>query len=388
MSAGRPHKWTVIFFLREPILTKSVLLVGLDYSGPNIKDVEIETLGLCRPEIDEDRAAYALYEYDLIIINPQSYSHFIFGSEGQFSNSEYELSSLKSENNSYDLDSVFDYHDRSEELKAALKNGCRVIWLLAEEKREQFFGYRKVWISYLNEQVEKLVSRNDLYRKKSRQLTITPDGIKLKAYFDQVAKDGWRLCLDPPSGSHKSLAKTPENYELGMEIDLGGNVGWLLTPPRSTEAITALLKCALELDEDDVIHHKYDGVFLSHTSEDKPFVRKLKTSLEEHGVKNVWLDEAEIQIGDSLIKKINEGLRMTKYIGVILSPRSIKSSWVEKELDIAMNKEIGTGEVVVLPLVMEECELPTFLQGKLYADFYTPEKYEESLQKLLRRLRK
>lgn len=369
-------------------MTKKVLLVGLNYSGPSIINVVIETLGLCRPEVDEDRSAYALYEYDLIIINPQSYSHFLFGSAGDFSESKNELSSLKRENNSYDLDSAFDYHDRSEELKAALKNGCRVIWLLAEEKRENFFGYRKVWISYLNKQIEKLVSRNDLYKKKSRQLTVTKDGAKLKPYFDQIAEDGWRLCLDAPQGIHKCLAQTPENYDLGLEIDLGENVGWLLTPPRSNKAITTLVQCALELDKDDVVHHKYDGIFLSHTSEDKPFVRRLKENLEDHGVTKVWLDEAEIQIGDSLIKKIDEGLSMTKYIGVILSPRSIRSNWVKKELEVAMNREIGTGEVVVLPLVMEKCELPTFLQGKLYADFYSADKYDESLQKLLRRLRK
>lgn len=369
-------------------LRKKVLLVGLDYSGPDIIDVEIETLGLCRPEIDEDRAAYALYEYHLIVINPQSYSHFIFGCEGKHSNSTSELSELKREDNNYDLDTVFDYSDRSEEMKAALKNGCRIIWLLAEEKREQFFGYRKVWISYLNKTVENLVSNNEVYNKKSRRVSITESGNKLVPYFEQVAKDGWRLCIDTPPGINKVLAQTPELYELGIEIDLGGNVGWLLTPPKSNEAITALVKCGLELDEDDVIHQKYEGIFLSHTSDDKPFVRRLKNDLERHGVTKVWLDEAEIQIGDSLIKKIDEGLKMTKYIGVVLSPRSIKSAWVKKELDIAMTREIGSGEVVVLPLVMEECDLPSFLVGKLYADFYSPEKYEDSLQKLLRRLRK
>jgi hypothetical protein len=369
-------------------LRKKVLLVGLDYSGPDIIDVEIETLGLCRPEIDEDRAAFALYEYHLIVINPQSYSHFIFGRAGTHSNSTSELSELKREDNNYDLDTVFDYSDRSEEMKAALKNGCRIIWLLAEEKREQFFGYRKVWISYLNKTVENLVSNNEVYNKKSRRVSITESGNKLVPYFEQVAKDGWRLCIDTPPGINKVLAQTPELYELGIEIDLGGNVGWLLTPPKSNEAITALVKCGLELDEDDVIHQKYEGIFLSHTSDDKPFVRRLKNDLERHGVTKVWLDEAEIQIGDSLIKKIDEGLKMTKYIGVVLSPRSIKSAWVKKELDIAMTREIGSGEVVVLPLVMEECDLPSFLVGKLYADFYSPEKYEDSLQKLLRRLRK
>ena len=58
-----------------------------------------------------------------------------------------------------------------------------------------------------------------------------------------------------------------------------------------------------------------------------------------------------------------------------------------KELDIAMNREIASGEVVVLPLLYEECELPEFLKGKLYADFSKPEEYEAVLAKLLRRLR-
>lgn len=60
---------------------------------------------------------------------------------------------------------------------------------------------------------------------------------------------------------------------------------------------------------------------------------------------------------------------------------------LKKELDLAMNREISTGEVVVLPLLYEECELPGFLKGKLYADFSKPEEYEAVLGKLLRRLR-
>ncbi len=368
-------------------MAKKVLLVGLEYAGPEINAVEIETLGLCRPEIDEDCAAYALYEYDLIVINPESHSHFIFGKKGKYSDSCTELSDLKHENNSYDLDSVFDYKDRSEELKAALEGGARIIWLLAEEKRQSFFGWRNVWVAYLNAEVRKLLSCNSVYKKKSHRISIHKPGEKLRAYFDQVASDGWRLCIDVPPGTHKCMASTPEGYDLGVELNIGGSVGWLLTPPRSPQAVTALIKCGLELDEEDVIIHRYEGIFLSHTSDDKPFVRKLKSDLEAHGVKRVWVDEAEIHIGDSLIKKIEDGLTKTKYIGVVLSPRSIKSKWVQKELEIAMTREIGSGEVVVLPFIMEECELPPFLQGKLYADLSGPETYDDSLQKILRRLR-
>ncbi len=51
-----------------------------------------------------------------------------------------------------------------------------------------------------------------------------------------------------------------------------------------------------------------------------------------------------------------------------------------------MNREIGGGEVVVLPPLYEKCSLRAFLQGKLYADFTDPDTYEEVLAKLLRKL--
>lgn len=131
----------------------------------------------------------------------------------------------------------------------------------------------------------------------------------------------------------------------------------------------------------------YHGIFMSHTHADKPFVRRLRDDLLMRGVPRVWIDEAEINIGDSLSAKIEEGMKETRYIGVVLSTRSIRAPWVKKELDIAMNREIASGDVVVLPLLYEKCELPTFLEGKLYADFTEPNAYDEALAKLLRRLR-
>lgn len=80
-------------------------------------------------------------------------------------------------------------------------------------------------------------------------------------------------------------------------------------------------------------------------------------------------------------------IKLSRYIAVVLSMKSIDAPWVKKELDVAMNREIASGEIVVLPLLYEPCELPEFLKGKLYADFSKPEDYEEVLAKLLRRLR-
>ena len=174
---------------------------------------------------------------------------------------------------------------------------------------------------------------------------------------------------------------------VGGRVAIGPIVGWLVTPPTSEDAANQLVRDSLALEKAKPAHEHYHGVFLSHTSADKPFVRQLRNDLMARGVPRAWIDEAEIDIGDSLIAKIEEGMKLSRFIGVVLSSKSITAPWVKKELDVAMNREIASGEVVVLPLLYERCEIPEFLKGKLYADFTDPANYEPMLAKLLRRLR-
>jgi hypothetical protein len=126
-------------------------------------------------------------------------------------------------------------------------------------------------------------------------------------------------------------------------------------------------------------------VFLSHSHADKPFVRRLASHLRHHG-HIVWIDEAEILVGDSLITKIGEGLDRVEYVLAVLSKTSVKSEWVKKELDIAMNKEIGAKRVVVLPILLDDVDLPQFLVGKKYADFRDGGRFEDALTDVVRAL--
>lgn len=126
-------------------------------------------------------------------------------------------------------------------------------------------------------------------------------------------------------------------------------------------------------------------VFLSHSHADKAFVRKLAADLRLAG-HPVWIDEAEINIGDSLIEKIRNGLDQVDFVAAVLSRTSIDSPWVTRELDIASNRELAEGRVVVLPIVIEPVQLPGFLKGKFYGDFTDPDAYEEKLALLLRAL--
>ncbi len=127
------------------------------------------------------------------------------------------------------------------------------------------------------------------------------------------------------------------------------------------------------------------SVFLSHSSKDKFFAGKLAETLTSNGV-TVWIDEAEIKIGDSLLDKISTAIDAVDYVAVLLSHNSVRSQWVQKELQIAMTKEIGQKKVVVLPILIEQCTLPPYLADKLYVDFTDEEDQEAPLSKLLRGL--
>jgi hypothetical protein len=123
-------------------------------------------------------------------------------------------------------------------------------------------------------------------------------------------------------------------------------------------------------------------IFLSHNSKDKRFVKRLGRYLSENGVK-VWIDEAEIKVGDSLIHKISEGIKDMDFLGVILTPNSISSNWVQKELEIAITLEIDNRHIKVLPILYKDCEIPIFLKDKVYADFRNRKMFQHSLIKLL-----
>jgi len=127
------------------------------------------------------------------------------------------------------------------------------------------------------------------------------------------------------------------------------------------------------------------SIFLSHNRDDKEFVRRLADDLRRAGV-TVWVDEAEIRIGDSIIGKIEEGILGCNYLGVVLSPSSVSSQWVKEELRTVFHYQVTRKGKIVLPLLYQRCEIPPFLIDKLYADFTEPGKYEFVLRQLLSRL--
>lgn len=93
-------------------------------------------------------------------------------------------------------------------------------------------------------------------------------------------------------------------------------------------------------------------VFLCHSSEDRErYVISFETELKKRGI-SYWLGRAEIGWGEKIVNKINEGLEISRFVVVFLSPNFIGQSWAEAELASALSKENDRGEVIVLPILI------------------------------------
>ena len=96
--------------------------------------------------------------------------------------------------------------------------------------------------------------------------------------------------------------------------------------------------------------YEYD-VFVSHANANKQsFVDSLYEQLNRLRIR-IWYDSTEIDWGDGLKEKIQEGLSKCRFGIVILSPEFIERKWTNQELTELLTRQNESHEKVVLPLL-------------------------------------
>ncbi len=85
------------------------------------------------------------------------------------------------------------------------------------------------------------------------------------------------------------------------------------------------------------MNKKWD-IFISYASEDKEMVQKLYLLLQKQDIQ-VWLDQEELKVGDSITKKINEGLLNSNYFIPFISPSYLDKKWTQLELNAVIGLE-------------------------------------------------
>jgi hypothetical protein len=94
-------------------------------------------------------------------------------------------------------------------------------------------------------------------------------------------------------------------------------------------------------------------LFISHTSEDKDrFVRPLAEALRTRGV-TVWYDDWELEVGDPLSERINDGLSHSRFGVVVLSPGFFNKNWPKAELEALAALEMRQGQTRLLPIWLD-----------------------------------
>lgn len=108
-------------------------------------------------------------------------------------------------------------------------------------------------------------------------------------------------------------------------------------------------------------------IFISHASVDKPLARKLREELMRYGI-DVWIDEAEIRVGQSIPGEIQRALQCSDILCILLSSASTNSKWVARELNSFLPLFID-GSRVLVPCRVDSSPLPSLIQDIKYADF-------------------
>lgn len=124
-------------------------------------------------------------------------------------------------------------------------------------------------------------------------------------------------------------------------------------------------------------------VFISHASEDKArFVVGFAEKLRAAGI-DAWLDRWEMLPGDSLVDKIfEEGLRQAAAVIVVLSANSVGKPWVREELNAGFVKRVNSGSKLI-PIVLEDCQVPEALASTLWEHIKNLDSYDDSFNRIV-----
>ncbi len=100
------------------------------------------------------------------------------------------------------------------------------------------------------------------------------------------------------------------------------------------------------------------NLFLSHSSADDGFVRELREALADLG-QEVWIDSRQLRGGDPLESEIQAAIEAAAGLAVLVSPASLQSRWVGKELrhGLKLQAERGRAAFPVIPLSLNGTRL-------------------------------
>ena len=130
-------------------------------------------------------------------------------------------------------------------------------------------------------------------------------------------------------------------------------------------------------------------VFLCYASDDRSTVLKLYERLQDEGI-NPWLDKRKLLGGQDWNLEIKKAIKGSDIILVCLSDKSVsKAGFIQKEIKYALDvaDEQPEGAIYLVPLKLENCDVPSRLKHLQWIDYFEKDGFEE-LSRILKEKKK
>lgn len=129
-------------------------------------------------------------------------------------------------------------------------------------------------------------------------------------------------------------------------------------------------------------------IFISHSSIDKPFVKRLEAELSRDKSLRFWIDENELLAGDDIQKSISQTLKDSDYLILVISDNSTKSSWVNFEVSQFFGFADGKN---IIPIVISKGQkfpepIDNLIRRLKYLDFSDDSNWDKNIDAIKRAL--
>lgn len=141
---------------------------------------------------------------------------------------------------------------------------------------------------------------------------------------------------------------------------------------------------------------QYYTCFISYSSQDEAFSRKLHADLQQQGV-HCWFAPEDMKTGDKIRERINQSIHLYDKLLLVLSQHSIASAWVEFEVEAAFAKESSNKQLVLFPVRLDDAitscqtswatQLHQIRHITDFSHWEQPDIYQKIFTRLLRDLR-
>jgi uncharacterized protein YjbI with pentapeptide repeats len=141
---------------------------------------------------------------------------------------------------------------------------------------------------------------------------------------------------------------------------------------------------------------EYYSCFISYSSNDEEFAKRLHADLQASGVR-CWFATEDMKIGDKIRPRLDEAIRIHDKLLLVLSEHSVSSDWVETEVETALARERSEKKAILFPVRLDDSVFKTSVawasqikDARNIGDFTKwkdHDSYEKGFRRLLRDLK-